>query len=144
MALIDKAARSASVTAVEDSRLLAIKRRDFFDMIRKDHDVAVKLLWSFLGVLAKRLRTTSHELGQAREMLAAEDMTDEIAPSATSAGALMGEKSPISEMLEIIDKKLPTEPPPPDSVTLEMERPTIADLDAALAAQRDEEDEEDE
>lgn len=126
MALIDKAPRSASVTAVEESRLLAIKRRDFFDMIRKDHDVAVKLLWSFLGVLAKRLRTTSHELGQAREMLAAEDMTHEVAGDATSPGS----KSAISEMLEIIEKKLPTEPPPPiDSVTLEMERPTIADLD---------------
>ncbi len=126
MALIDKAPRSASVTAVEESRLLAIKRRDFFDMIRKDHDVAVKLLWSFLGVLAKRLRTTSHELGQAREMLAAEDMTHAVAGDATSPGS----KSAISEMLEIIEKKLPTEPPPPiDSVTLEMERPTIAELD---------------
>lgn len=133
MALIDKAPRSASVTAVVDSRLLAIKRRDFFDMIRKDHDVAVKLLWSFLGVLAKRLRTTSHELGQAREMLAAEDLTHEIAGEATSPGALAaGDKSPISEMLEIIDKKLPTEPPPAgigDSVTLEMERPTLTDVD---------------
>ena len=129
MALIDKAPRSASVTAVVDSRLLAIRRRDFFDMIRKDHDVAVKLLWSFLGVLAKRLRTTSHELGQAREMLAAEDMTHEIAGEATKPRAPAGDKSPISEMLEIIEKKLPTEPPPPDSVTLEMERPTIADLD---------------
>ena len=103
-------------------------------MIRKDHDVAVKLLWSFLGVLAKRLRTTSHELGQAREMLAAEDMTDEIVREATSPGSFAGAKSPISEMLEIIEKKLPSEPaPPPDSVTLEMDRPTIAELDAAHA-----------
>ncbi len=78
MALLDKAARSASVTAAESSKLLAIKRRDFFDMIRKDHDVAVKLLWSFLGVLAKRLRNTSRELGEAREALSAEDLTEEI------------------------------------------------------------------
>lgn len=78
MALVDKAPRSASVTALESSKLLTIKRRDFFDMIRKDHDVAVKLLWSFLGVLTQRLRSTSRELGQAREQLAAEDLTAEL------------------------------------------------------------------
>jgi serine/threonine protein phosphatase PrpC/CRP-like cAMP-binding protein len=78
MALVDKAYRSASVTADEPSKLLAIKRRDFFDIVRKDHDVAVKLLWSFLGVLAQRLRATSRELGQAREQLALEDMTGDL------------------------------------------------------------------
>ncbi|MFO0693463.1 MAG: Stp1/IreP family PP2C-type Ser/Thr phosphatase [Polyangiales bacterium] len=69
MALVDQAPRSASVTAVEDSRLLSIRRRDFFDLVRKEHDVAVKLLWSFLGVLAQRLRTTSFELGEVRAEL---------------------------------------------------------------------------
>ncbi len=88
MALIDKAPRSASVTAVEESKLLSIKRRDFFDLIRKDHDVAVKLLWSFLGVLAKRLRSTSRELGEAREQLAAEDLTEALMPVAVGPDAL--------------------------------------------------------
>ena len=69
MALVDQAPRSASVTAVEDSRLLSIRRRDFCDLVRKEHDVAVKLLWSFLGVLAQRLRTTSFELGEVRAEL---------------------------------------------------------------------------
>jgi serine/threonine protein phosphatase PrpC/CRP-like cAMP-binding protein len=78
MALVDKAYRSASVTAEHPSKLLAIKRRDFFDIVRKDHDVAVKLLWSFLGVLAQRLRSTSRELGAAREQLAMEELTDEL------------------------------------------------------------------
>lgn len=91
MALIDKAPRSASVTAVEDSKLLSIKRRDFFDLIRKDHDVAVKLLWSFLGVLAKRLRSTSRELGEAREQLAAEDLTEALVPVLGEADAFEGE-----------------------------------------------------
>jgi serine/threonine protein phosphatase PrpC/CRP-like cAMP-binding protein len=63
LALIDKAPRNASVTAEEESKLLVIKRRDFFAIVRKDHDVAVKLLWAFLGVLTERLRTTSRELG---------------------------------------------------------------------------------
>jgi serine/threonine protein phosphatase PrpC/CRP-like cAMP-binding protein len=67
MALVDKAPRSADILAVEESALLSIRRRDFFDIIRKDHDIAVKLLWSFLGVLTERLRNTSRELGEARE-----------------------------------------------------------------------------
>jgi serine/threonine protein phosphatase PrpC len=67
MALVDKAPRSADIVAAEPSSLLSIKRRDFFDIIRKDHPIAVKLLWSFLGVLTERLRNTSRELGAARD-----------------------------------------------------------------------------
>ena len=78
MALVDKAVRSASVTALDAAKILHIKRRDFFDMVRKDHDVAVKLLWSFLGVLAKRLRNTSRELGEAREALAADEVAADL------------------------------------------------------------------
>ncbi|NLY94431.1 MAG: Stp1/IreP family PP2C-type Ser/Thr phosphatase [Myxococcales bacterium] len=62
MALVDKSPRSASVTAVERSRVLTIRRRDFFALIRKEHAIATKLLWSFCGVLAQRLRTTSEQL----------------------------------------------------------------------------------
>jgi len=74
MALIDRAPRSASVSALEPSKLLTIRRRDFFDLIRKHHDIAVKLLWSFLGELSTRLRSTSRDLGDAREQLAAEGL----------------------------------------------------------------------
>lgn len=70
MALVDRSPRSASVSAVEPSQLMTVKRRDFFDIIRKDHDVAVKLLWSFLGVLTDRLRNTSRDLSDVREQLA--------------------------------------------------------------------------
>lgn len=70
MALVDKVPRSASVTASEASKLMIMRRRDFFDIVRKDHDVAVKLLWSFLGVLTERLRRTSRELGDARDQIA--------------------------------------------------------------------------
>ena len=69
MALIDKSPRSASVSAIAKSKLLVIRREDFFSLIRKDHDVAVKLLWSFLGVLAQRLRSTSRELGDVKGQL---------------------------------------------------------------------------
>jgi CRP-like cAMP-binding protein len=70
MALVDKVPRSASVYAEAESKLMIMRRRDFFDIVRKDHDVAVKLLWAFLGVLTERLRRTSRDLGDAREQLA--------------------------------------------------------------------------
>lgn len=78
MALIDKAPRSADVRALEPSSLLAVRRREFFDIIRKDHAIAVKILWSFLGVLNERLRNTSRELGEARESKAAPDLADSL------------------------------------------------------------------
>jgi serine/threonine protein phosphatase PrpC/CRP-like cAMP-binding protein len=78
MALVDKAPRSASVSADEPSKLLVIRRRDFFDIIRKDHAIAVKLLWSFLGVLTERLRVTNRELGEAREKIEAEDLSEDL------------------------------------------------------------------
>ena len=122
MALVDKAPRSASVSAIEDSKILAIKRRDFFDMIRKDHDVAVKLLWSFLGVLAQRLRSTSRELGEAREQLAAEDLTQELIGETTKVdiGADGDERSFLSEELGLARKRVST----------------VKDLEAASAAAR--------
>ncbi|MGB0679136.1 MAG: Stp1/IreP family PP2C-type Ser/Thr phosphatase [Polyangiales bacterium] len=78
MALIDKAPRSASVTAHTHTRLLTLSRQAFFELIRTEQTVAVKLLWSFLGVLAQRLRSTSRELGEAREQLGIDDLTDEL------------------------------------------------------------------
>jgi serine/threonine protein phosphatase PrpC len=77
MALIDKSPRSASVTADEPTKLLVLRRRDFFEIIRKDHGIAVKLLWNFLGELTERLRQTSQALGRQRETEVA-DLTDEM------------------------------------------------------------------
>ncbi len=78
MALVRSQPRSASVESVGDSELMLIRRTDFFEILRKEHQLAVKLLWQFLGVLADRLADTSRELGHAREELAAEDITTEI------------------------------------------------------------------
>ncbi len=74
MALIDREPRSATVTAVDDTRLLAMKRPDFFHIIKHEREMAVKLLWQFLGVLTERLRSTSSELGEAKGQLALEDL----------------------------------------------------------------------
>ena len=78
MALVRSQPRSASVESIGESELMLIRRTDFFEILRKEHQLAVKLLWQFLGVLADRLADTSRELGHAREELAAEDITTEI------------------------------------------------------------------
>jgi len=78
MALVRNQPRSATVISDLDSELMVIRRTDFFDILRNEHQLAVKLLWQFLGALADRLDETNRELGHAREELAAEDVTAEI------------------------------------------------------------------
>jgi serine/threonine protein phosphatase PrpC/CRP-like cAMP-binding protein len=78
MALVRSQPRSATVVSDGESDLMVIRRTEFFEILRKEHQLAVKLLWQFLGVLADRLADTSRELGAAKEELAAEDITGEI------------------------------------------------------------------
>ncbi len=78
MALVRNQPRSASVVSDGPSELMVVRRREFFELLRTEQALAVKLLWQFLGVLADRLAETSRELGQAREELAAEDITSEL------------------------------------------------------------------
>ncbi len=80
MALIRSVPRSATVTAVGAAELIAIRRGDFFEILRKEHEVAVKMLWQFLGVLADRLDHTSSELHEMKRERAAEDVIQEIFP----------------------------------------------------------------
>jgi CRP-like cAMP-binding protein len=78
MALVRSQPRSATVTSEVHSELMVIRRQEFFEILRKEHQLAVKLLWQFTGVLADRLAETTRELGAAKEELAAEDITNEI------------------------------------------------------------------
>jgi len=80
MALIRSVPRSASVIADVASELVAIKRSDFFEILRREHELAIKFLWQFLGVLADRLDQTSRDLKSAKEEANIEDITDEIFP----------------------------------------------------------------
>ena len=80
MALIRSVPRSASVVAEGVSELVAIKRGDFFDILRREHELAIKFLWQFLGVLADRLDATSRDLKSAKEEAQIEDITNEIFP----------------------------------------------------------------
>jgi len=78
MALVRSQPRSATVRADGKSELMVIRRTEFFEILRKEHQLAVKLLWQFLGVLADRLADTSRELGAAKEELLLEDISGEI------------------------------------------------------------------
>jgi len=80
MALIRSVPRSATVKAEGEAELIAIRRADFFEILRKEHELAVKMLWQFLGVLADRLDATSSELRHAKQELSAEDISAEIFP----------------------------------------------------------------
>lgn len=55
MSLLDGMARSATVTAIEDSKLFIIQRTEFLDLLKKYPDVSISLLTE----LTKRLRASS-------------------------------------------------------------------------------------
>jgi CRP-like cAMP-binding protein len=79
MALIRSVPRSATVRAeAGGAEFIVIRRADFFEILRKEHELAVKMLWQFLGVLAERLDLMNTELHSARQELAAEDLSAEI------------------------------------------------------------------
>ncbi len=65
MALVDRSVRSLTATAIETTRLLAITRKDFYDIIKREPEAATKMLWSFVQVLGQRLRKTTNELSEA-------------------------------------------------------------------------------
>ena len=94
MALIRATPRSATVRAVEHSELIALRRSDFFAILRKEYELAGKLLWQFLGVLADRLDQTSRDLSFAKEELAAEDITDAIAEDEDASGGPRSSRTP--------------------------------------------------
>jgi CRP/FNR family cyclic AMP-dependent transcriptional regulator len=58
MSLLDGEPRSATVRAVEDSRLYAIRREDFLAALRKQPDLALTLL----GEMSKRLRRSNRQI----------------------------------------------------------------------------------
>ncbi len=66
MAIMDKGPRSARVIAEQKTRLIAVGRRPLFALMRRDKEIAVKLLWCFVQVLNQRLRATNADLLRAR------------------------------------------------------------------------------
>jgi PPM family protein phosphatase len=65
MSLVDRATRSLTAIANDGTRLLEIERKEFFEIVRREPQAAVKMLWSLVSVLGTRLRKTTNELGEA-------------------------------------------------------------------------------
>jgi PPM family protein phosphatase len=66
MALVDRSVRSLTATAtMPGTRLLAIARKDFYELIKREPQTSVKLLWAFVQALGARLRKTTSDLGDA-------------------------------------------------------------------------------
>ncbi len=79
MALVRSQPRSATVVSVGSSEMLILKRTEFFEIIRSQPRIAVKLLWQFTSVLAERLADTTRDLGEARiEQEEPVDITEEL------------------------------------------------------------------
>ena len=62
---------------VSEGKLLSITRADFNEILRKEAPLAVKLLWSFVRVIADRLRQTTLDLSEARKS-AMPDLTEDL------------------------------------------------------------------
>lgn len=91
MSLIDTNRRSATATVVEAGKFLSIAGKDFYEILRREPRLAVKLLWSFLQILAGRLRTTTADLADAKTATGlVPDLTEDLTEEESSAEALRG------------------------------------------------------
>ena len=68
ISLVDKAPRSASVCADQDTELIKIKRRDFRNLIAGNKEIERKFYKSFSEVLCERLRVTNANLTFSQEI----------------------------------------------------------------------------
>ncbi len=76
LSLIDRSARSATVTALEPCLCLVMSRQCFYEVIREYSALSVKMLWCLARVCSVRLRETTDELGLARTLMAQVKLPD--------------------------------------------------------------------
>lgn len=85
MALVDNRPRSASVTTTIDSTLIRLERTAFFELLRNDPVLAVKLLWNIIQTLSATVRTSNDEqFGSGSAMLTT---LDPFSDSSSGSGA---------------------------------------------------------
>ena len=84
MCLVDDAPRSASVRAETKCQVITFARDQLYPLLRKDPQLAIKLVWSLCYVLVNRLRNTTDELLDARVEL--EQMTSGELPFVAQVG----------------------------------------------------------
>jgi serine/threonine protein phosphatase PrpC len=66
MSLFENAPRSATVRTAADIQAMKLTRQQLLALFRKDSQIAVKFLWALNQELSARLRSTSHDLAEAR------------------------------------------------------------------------------
>lgn len=62
MALIDKSPRSASIRTTRESKVMVINRSPLFNIFKQEPRIAMKVFWSFLQNMNKRLRANDKKL----------------------------------------------------------------------------------
>jgi PPM family protein phosphatase len=64
MSLIDKSPRSASIKTKQETRVMVISRTPLFTIFKKEPRIAMKIFWSFLQNMNKRLRLNDEKVTQ--------------------------------------------------------------------------------
>ena len=63
MALVEgRQIRSASAIANKDCELAMLRRKDFLDLMERDKDFAIEMLWGFVRILSMRLRNSNDKV----------------------------------------------------------------------------------
>lgn len=68
MSMIEGGLRTATLTTMVDTNLLALSRNTLFDLLRAEPELCVKFLWGLTGELNRRLRTTTNQLAGRKEV----------------------------------------------------------------------------
>lgn len=74
--LLEQMPRSATICAVEPTRVMIIRRQDLYSLLEQEPQMALKLFRSFLLLFSQRLRATNDALTETRGALTA--LTQEI------------------------------------------------------------------
>ncbi len=63
MALVgDESVRSASAIAASTTLLAKLERKDFLELLEREKEIAVEILWSFVNTLSARLRESNDRI----------------------------------------------------------------------------------
>lgn len=72
MSLIDKVKRSATIKTITPCKVMIVARTPLFALLRKEPRIAMKLFWSFLQNMNRRLRKNDQTLAELKMKLTGE------------------------------------------------------------------------
>jgi CRP-like cAMP-binding protein len=62
LSVVDASPRSATARALEDSRFLVLKKKDFDDLMESDHTLGFKVMRSVAKLVCRRVRATNQKI----------------------------------------------------------------------------------